>query len=185
MRDEVKFPDDSTFYLYETASRVYSQITHKKYSVSDAILLLLYAHPEKPIYGRTSMMKQMFLLTREVLPELIQDPKFVKHRYGMYSFFVANCLSNMEFNGTLTRRGRKNARVESFQITEKGKKLIARKFLELPDTVKSNLRKKRKGWDQLGYDGILRYVYTKYPEFRDKSVLKNRYAPILWGRGIA
>lgn len=182
--NEVKFPDNTTFYPYETASRVYREIIPSTLTVSDAILMLLYAQPDKPIYGRTSMMKQVFLLTREVLPELVQDPKFVKHRYGMYSFYVANCLSNLEFTEKLSRHGRKNTRVESFQITEKGKESIARKFLELPESVQSNIRTKRMGWDQLGYDGILRYVYAKYPEYRDMSVLKKRYAPIVWGRGI-
>lgn len=179
------FPDGTIFYSYERAREVFEEIESKLLIVSDPILILLYSHAEKPIFGRVQMIKQVFLLTREVLNENeVQDAHFVPYRYGMYSFLVGNALTNLEFSGYIERRGRKNSKLEQFHITEKGKQCISEVFNSLPKALQEKIREKRKGWDQLGYDGILRLVYQKYPEYKEESRLKERYKPIIWGRGI-
>ena len=185
IKERSEFPDGTIFYNYETAKRIFEQIVGKEFSISDLVLILLYSHPEKPIFGRISLMKQTFLLIKEVLNEdEIQDAKFVPYRYGMYSFTVANCLTNLEYSGYIERRGKKNSKLEQFRITKKGKEYISDIFSSFSENVQNLIREKRKGWDQLGYDGILRYVYQKYPDYRETSRLKERYKPIKWGRGI-
>ena len=178
-------PDGSVVYNFDEANEVFAKVERKKYTVADVILMLLYAQSDKAIHGRIALMKQVFLLINEVLDASdIQDPKFVPNHFGMYSFLVANTLSNLEFANYLSRTGKKNSRLESFRITDKGKSYASNLFQELSSDLQFSVREKRKGWDQLGYEGILRYAYQKYPEFLDKSVLKKRYAPIAWGRGI-
>jgi hypothetical protein len=180
-----RFPDGTVFYGYNQAKEIFEELEQREFSIADCILFLLYAYPSKPLCGRISLMKQVFLLTKEVLNEKrVQDPKFVPHHFGMYSFIVANELTNMQFAGYLEAKGHKNSRMESFYITLKGKEHISSVWSCLPEDTKKLIKQKRKGWDQLGYDGILRLVYTKYPEFREKSRLKERYKPIKWGRGI-
>ena len=179
------FPDGTVFYSYEKAKEVFDKIERKEFSIADCILILLYAYPDKPLCGRISLMKQVFLLTKEILGERnVQDPKFVPHHFGMYSFIVANELTNLEFSGYIVTKGKKNSKLERFYITSKGEKYASTVFASLPERVQALVKEKRKGWDQLGYDGILRLVYTKYPEFREKSRLKERYKPIKWGRGL-
>jgi len=181
---EIELPDKTRIYSYERAKEVFRTIQQPEITVADAILLLLYAQQDKPIYGRTSLMKQVFLLIHEVLGETrVEDPKFVAKRFGMYSYFVANVVSNLEFAGFITRGGRKNSRTESFSISNKGMKHIIPIFQSLTNELQDDLKEKRKGWDQWGCEGILRYVYREYPQYRDTSVLKDRYAPIIWGRG--
>jgi hypothetical protein len=179
-----RFPDGTIFYSYDKAKEVFNQIDERQFSISDCVLFLLYAYPSKPLCGRISLMKQVFLLIKEVLDEKkVQEPKFVPHHFGMYSFTVANEITNMQFAGYLEAKGQKNSKLERFCITERGQKYIAPMFKALPPEVQDLIKHKRKGWDQLGYDGILRLVYTKYPQFREKSRLKERYKPIIWGRG--
>ena len=179
------FPDETIFYSYEKAKALFNEIERKRFTVSDLILLLLYSHPEKPIYGTVLLMKQVFLLTREVLDKNeVQDAKFVPHHYGMYSFLVANVLTNLEYSGYIERTGRRTSKLERFRITEKGERYVSEIFKSLPERTQEKIKEKRKGWDQLGYDGILRLVYQKYPKFRETSRLKDRYKPIKWGRGI-
>jgi len=179
-----QFPDGTIFYSYNKAKEVFSRIEERQFSIADCVLFLLYAYPSKPLCGRISLMKQVFLLTKEVLDEKkVQDPKFVPHHFGMYSFSVANEITNMQFAGYIEAKGQKNSKLESFYITERGQKYIGPIFKALPADIQESIMHKRKGWDQLGYDGILRLVYTKYPEFREKSRLKERYKPIIWGRG--
>jgi hypothetical protein len=183
-REEFRLPDETSVYSYDRAKELFEDIQPTKITVSDAVLLLLYSQHEKPVNGRVSMMKQVFLLINEVLKGIdTQEPKYVKNRFGMYSFVVAENLTGLEFAGYIEREGRKNTKLERFEITEKGKKYIAPLFEGLPKKLRVTISEKRKGWDQLGYEGILRYVYHKYPEYHDKSVLKKRYAPIFWGRG--
>jgi hypothetical protein len=179
-----RFPDGTIFYSYDKAKEIFDSIEQREFSIADCIMFLLYVYPSKPLCGRISLMKQVFLLTNEVLGEKrVQDSKFVPHHFGMYSFTVANEITNLRFAGYIESRGQKNSKLESFYITSKGQEHISSLFASLPKNLQKLIKQKRKGWDQLGYDGILRLVYTKYPQFREKSRLKERYKPIIWGRG--
>jgi uncharacterized protein YwgA len=183
--DEIELPDGTVLYSYQRARAALQEIRRPRFSLSEAILVLLYAQKEKPINGRISMMKQVFLLINEILgKDQVQDAKYVPARYGMYSFLVTRTLTNLEYAGYLIREGRKGTRVERFVLSEKGLQRAARPFLQLPEEIRTTLMEKRKGWDQLGYDGILRYVYDQYKEYADKSMIRKRYASIEWGRGL-
>lgn len=184
MKDTEVFPDETIFYSHEKAKEVFREIERKKFTATDIILLLLHAHPEKPIFGRVSLMKQVFLLTREILNvEQVQNLRFIPYRYGMYSFVVGNALDNLEYSGFIERTGKKNTKLEQFCITDRGKKRISKIFDSFPQNLRETIIVKRKGWDQLGYDGILRLVYQKYPEYREESRIGKRYKIIEWGRG--
>jgi len=137
-RKETRLSDDSTFYQYDKAEQIYKKLVATKIPVPDAILMLLYAQ-DKPIYGRTSHMKQVFLLVNDILgKERVQNPKYVKHRYGMYSFSVANAVSTLEFAGLIERQGRKNTNVERFMLTKKGLGYVAPIFSKLPECPTSD-----------------------------------------------
>lgn len=134
----IRLPDKSIFYEYNKAEQVYRKLGATKTPVSDAILMLLYAQ-DKPIFGRTSLMKQVFLVINEVLgKELVQNPKYVKHRYGMYSFSVANMMSTLEFAGLIERQGRKNTNVERFTLSKKGRWYIEPIFSKLPERTRND-----------------------------------------------
>jgi len=178
-----EYPDKTEFYIYDRAKQIFSETKGKKILLTDAILLLLYAQPDNPIFGRISMMKQVYLLTHEVLNrDDVQDGRFVPYYFGWYSFQVINDVWNLEFLGYITRKGKLNSRLERFQISERGKKHISQLFSTLPEKLQITIKEKRKGWDQLGCDGILKYMYTKYPQSIERSRLKERYKPIRWGR---
>lgn len=179
------YSDGTIIYDYEQAKEIMGELKPKKHAVSDCVLFALYAQPDKPIFGRVLMVKEVFLLMKEILDEdEIQDAKFIPYRLGMYSFTVGNALTNLEYSGYIERKGKKNTKLEQFELTEKGKEYISKIWSKLPLDTQETAKKKRKGWDQLGYDGILRLVYRKYPEYKEKSCLKNRYKTITWGKGV-
>jgi predicted transcriptional regulator len=179
------YSDGTVIYDYEQAERMIAELKPKKYSVSDCILLTLFAQRDQPIVGRLVMMKEVFLIIKEVLNEQeIQDPKYIPYRLGMYSFTVGNALTNLEYSGFIIRKGKKNTRLEQFELTQKGKDYIRKTWNSLNASTQKTAEEKRKGWDQLGYDGILRLVYRKYPEYKEKSCLKDRYKTITWGKGV-
>jgi uncharacterized protein YwgA len=178
-----EYPDKTKFYVYEKAKEILGETKPMRILLPDAILLLLYAQPDNPIFGRVSLMKQVYLLTKEVLNrDEVQDARFVPYYYGWYSFQVINDVRNLEFLGYLTRKGKTNSTSEQFQISQKGKKHINKIFSTLSESLQTTIKEKRKGWDQLGCEGILRYMYTKYPESKERARLKERYKTIKWGR---
>ncbi len=154
-----------------------------KHRISDVILYILFAQSSYPIHGRITITKQVFLTIKEVLgEENVENPKFVPYRYGPYSFLVTHVISNLEYDGLLDIKGRKNTSSEKFILTEKGIKVAKKKFTRLPRKLQNELIDKRIGWDQSHVRGILAYVYNKYPEYTEKSLLKKKYQSIIWGR---
>jgi|Deesub1362A_J573_1020465.scaffolds.fasta_scaffold01045_8 uncharacterized protein YwgA len=183
-----ELPDKTKLYSAEMFKELLKKTPENKILVRDAILMLLSVKNEKPIYGRTMIMKQIFLFYEEILKRRglkFQDPKFVPYKYGPYSFTVMQALEDLYFAGYIKIEGRKNTRKERFTLTEKGLIEILNKFESLAESIKKEIEEKRIGWDQLGTDGILRYVYQNYPEYKEKSEIKKKYKEIEWGKGKA
>lgn len=181
-------PDDTRLYSGEEFRELLERQSGKKVLVRDSILLLLCARAEKPIYGRIMMMKQLFLFYEEILENFglkYQNPRFVPYKYGPYSFMIMQVIEDLYFAGYLTIQGRRNSRKEQFLLTEKGLKEIIEKYKTLPEGAKKAIEELRVGWDQLGTQGILNYVYTNYPRYKEKSEIKEKYKEIEWGKGRA
>lgn len=173
-------PDQPQLYTVKQALDALPSIKTREFSIDDLVVLVLAAQ-EPPVHGRIMLMKEVFLLYKEVLKDRASDPCFVKYRYGPHSFHIAELLNTLHADGILERRGRKNSNSESFQLTPKGEKTAAEAMGKLSGKERRLISEKRMGWDQLGVHGMLNYVYTKYPEYKEKSVLKNRYKDVAWG----
>lgn len=155
-------------------------------TLKDAVLMLLYAQKNKPIYGRILLFKEVFLLYEEILKKyrehfILENPRYEPYKYGPYSFRLADLLEQLYWAGFIEIIGKRNTRLEAFIITDKGIKEIERKFETLLPELREEITKKRQGWDQLGIDGILRYVYQKYPQYKINSKIKDKYKEIMWG----
>ncbi len=182
----LKLSDGTEILPYKEAIAIAEKRESPDLLVRDLILLLLYARKNKPVYGRTMLMKQVFLLFEEILKKYdlkVQNPKFVPYYYGPYSFTVAKVAEDLAFAGYIKIEGKKNTRKERFIITEQGIREIEEKWKKLNEKLKKEVENHRIAWDQMGTDGILKYVYTYYPEFKEKSKIKNKYKDIKWGRG--
>lgn len=155
-------------------------------TVRDLILLILYAQKCRPVQSRIMLFKEIFLLYKEILekyngPLIIQNPKFFGYKYGPYSYEIAEALKQLYWTGIINIEGKRNTRREIFELTDKGLKEAKKIFDKLPSELQEEIVKMRIGWDQLGIDGILRYVYAKYPEYTDKSEIKDKYKWVIWG----
>lgn len=156
--------------------------------IEDIILLLMNSHPEKPIHGRTMLMKEAFLLYEEMLKggEIeTQNPRFVPYRYGPYSFLLMQTLDTLLMAQVVKVRGKTNSRKESFSLTPIGIAKARIRLSRMPSGLQSKISEARVGWDELGTDGILNYVYANYPRYKERSELKKRYKDIMWGKGRA
>lgn len=186
---EITLSDKTKIYDLESFEGLINKTRNNRknsFLLSEIILFLLYSKQDKPIFGRTMIMKQIFLTIQEILDKKnisYQDPKFVPYSYGPYSFYVTDTLTHLNFMGLLEIKGKKNSKKESFMITEAGIKKIEGEFKKLPSNLQQEIVSRRMGWDQLGTDGILHYVYDYYPKYKERSKIKNRFKDIQWGKG--
>ena len=142
-------------------------------------LVLLYSSKE-PIKGAVSFMKEAFLLFKEKLREFdvpALSPNFIPYHYGPYSFDIDEAWYDLEELGLMSIEGRRSSNKETFSLTRKGAAEAKEIYDSLPEDLKEELPKWRRGLDELGNDGILKDVYLKYREYTDKSKIKKQVLP--------
>ena len=182
MRNETKYEENNLAALKE------QEVETPEIAIEEFIMFVM-GLVDKPIIGRIVLFKEIFLFYDKLKDRLrIQDPLFFSYKYGPYSVLIAQVLDMMEFAGLIIRQGRRGSRKERFELTERGKEIAKRLIEKLKRKIGEeemvNLIKMRKGLDQLGTKGILRYVYQNYPSFRKHSEIADKYKTIKWGVGI-
>lgn len=172
---------ENTLTLQEIDEQIRKEKIDFKYTLSDAILFLLYSD-RKPIKGRIKQQKEVFLALNLVLDKIpIQPVFFKKHRFGPYSEEVEHTIDQLVFSNHLkVSGGDKRSNQFSISISPNGMNYIKDKFNELPSNIQEKLEKSREEWDTHTPEGILNVVYTHYPDYLENSVLKNRYQPLDW-----
>lgn len=172
---------DKNLTLQEIDELIPKEKVDFKYTLSDAILFLLYSD-RKPIKGKTKQQKEVFLALKLVLDKIpIQPVHFKKHRFGPYSEEVEHTIDQLVFSNNLkVSGGDKRSNQFSINISPNGMNFIKDKFNELPTMVQEKLKKSREEWDTHTPEGILNVVYTHFPEYLENSILKNRYEQLDW-----
>jgi len=144
----------------------------KHLSAEDWVLALLSV-VDKPIHGRLMLVKEMFLIAKEIDSKLDKELNFFAYDLGPYSKVLAQKLNEMVSKELIEAASNVGEEGEfTFSLTPKGRQEAERVLGELPNEVQELLRKKRRGWDQLGYRGIVRLVYSKYPEYAGRSRIR-------------
>lgn len=131
------------------------------------VLAILYANDRKPIYGKLMLVKQVFLTTKEVEPDLDKALDFFAYDLGPYSPSLAQLVDSLVEKRLVSAEGSGGDFV--FSLTSDGRKAAEEAWNKLPTVTRELLARKRRAWDQLGYRGIVRLVYTKYPEYTGRS----------------
>lgn len=140
---------------------------HMIASAADWVLALLCANNRKPLYGKLMLVKEMFLVTKEMVPELDNELQFFAWDYGPYSEVLAKRVDALIEEGLVDAEGSGGDFI--FKLTPDGVRRAQEVIGSLPQELRTLLERKRRAWDQLGYRGIVRLVYTRYPEYTGKS----------------
>ncbi len=147
--------------------------THLFLSVEDWTLLLLFVNGQY-IAGITHYMKMLFLAFCEFSPRHnipSENPGFYGYKYGPYSDRIDEAIDFLIQEGYIRAEGRKSSSKERFFITEKGSRKGEIIYDKLQQEKQVDLCTFRQYWDTKTTRAICKYVYAKYPEFTDDSVI--------------
>lgn len=146
-------------------------------SIKDAILILLFADSNNKIRGRFMFVKEAFLLTNRFFPDVFSRLGFYPSHYGPYSKLLLELVGQYSREGLIQIEEVINAYGGDsckYSLTEEGKIAALSSFEKLSATLKETVIKKRTAWDRMGYSGILRLVYSEYPEYTINSKIMDK-----------
>lgn len=139
-------------------------------SAENFVLLLLNSNDKKSIAGKLCFQKEMFLIVKEICPNLDIELKFQPYHYGPYSKNLADLLNNLSKNSLINID--ESSDTCTYSITEKGVKKISE--VNIPWEILEKIKNLKINSNKLGYKGLIRYVYFNYPEYAENSRIKNR-----------
>ena len=158
----------------------------------------------EPIIGRTKLMKMMFLFEKEIAKNFFNNledislPNFEPYYYGPFSRQLFEDLAFFEAIGMIVTNEtdiplpvediaeaenvfdnevEEQERYESsYSLSDAGKKYIEENIWNtFLDGQKDILRRFKAQINKISLNGLLRYVYTKYPETTKKSVIADKF----------
>ncbi len=148
-------------------------------SHADWLLVLLGADNGRPVRGRTVFVKEMFVIGKEVVQQVDEKFDFFPSRYGPYSAFfqpnldalVSRKLVHEEEAVGLSRQFGGEARMD-YSLTPNGSEAAAALRARLPAAIAARVDEYKRTLSSLGFWGLIRYVYSAYPEYTIASELK-------------
>jgi predicted HTH domain antitoxin len=134
----------------------------KKYS-----LLLLNAIDNEPIKGKTIFMKELFLISKNIV-ELEEITDFEADNYGPSSDYVSNTLEDLEVVKLLNKiNGR-------YMLTDSGKEIVDIIKKDISENEIDMIEDMKRLCNNLNTDEILALVYYTYPEMTIESLVKDK-----------
>ncbi len=149
-------------------------------SPQDLVLSLLGIQPDRPVYTRVVLMKEAFLVDKELSATIdlpIESLRWIPHRFGPYSRVVDEAVDRLETEELLVVERDSQGQKQIIGLSPKGRDRAQEILGGLEDRQRQALDRKRKAWDRLGYNGILQKVYREYPAYKKKSEIADRVAP--------
>lgn len=166
----------------------------------DAIILVLGApggkEPQGYLEGVTRLEKLIFLLERETPARewMTEKADFRSFRFGPFSSKVyeaadtlaaaklirdsANNANNVEdrwesVTALMDERDVDPYTTRTFELTDRGKSYYQALLSELPPDAEQIMTNFKKKFGQLPLRQLVRYVYERYPQFTDKSEIRD------------
>ncbi|MFA6718798.1 MAG: hypothetical protein WCS15_06940 [Prevotella sp.] len=167
----VEYPISQAQKLFEYSKE------HQFMFISDWILAWLYAGEDFPVTGITMLQKSLFIVFMEFaqkhdIPS--ENPGFTGYKFGPYTEAIDYNLNALIEMGLVISNGRINSQKERFFLTEHGKEAGLKAFNKLKPNQKKDVLALRCELQKFDTQGIMTYVYKKYPEYTDDSLVFER-----------
>lgn len=148
------------------------------------VLRLMYTPNEsgtpQPIYGRTRIMKAMFLVQRKLKEEFGEDAgfEFEAYKYGPFDSGVYSAIENLIEKKLISKtpsEQHESVRDEpKYELTEKGSEEAKKLYKQLNPNKKKLLQWVRYRQAERPLGSLLSYVYRKYPDMASESEISDR-----------
>jgi len=146
---------------------------------ADWMMLLLGADNGSPILGKTSFVKQLFVLGKEVISDIDRKFAFYPSKYGPYSRIFESALRDIMQRGWVTERrvmvgASEGSGVQrsDFMLTPAGVEVAENLLRRMPRDLRENINQYKRVMSGLGLWGLIQYVYSSYPEYAVLSELR-------------
>lgn len=146
-------------------------------TIEDAFLLLASTYPRIEISGRLVVQKEMFLLEKSFAPEHglhFESMEFKPYHLGPYSEKLRLVVRSLRRRGLIEARPLAGREGDAYILTERGRRTAEEKKALVPTDVWEELRRRRRGWDELGQPGLLRVVYQDFSAYAGRSRIRER-----------
>ena len=165
------------------------------FEVDDAIVLLLGAKSRVPslegrLEGITRLEKLLFLLDKEsgLGRVLTEDPEFHAYNFGPFSSKIYQAVETLEAAQLIRDKNKYSGSSEDtwetvnivgedapyssreFELTERGRRYFKALLEEIPEEVSHEVSIFKDRYASMPLRQLVRYVYTKYPEYTEKSI---------------
>jgi hypothetical protein len=149
------------------------------------VLALLYAPDGKkdngewrwaaPIEGKTRLVKEIFLVQKESRSGSngLVGLKFTPGPYGPSSLDLTRTLDSMLASGRIGSESINSGRGLRLRLTPSGGKQAMEVWKKLPPTARSDFYQTKARIGVMTYRQFLVYVYRTYPEFTEKSLIRD------------
>lgn len=131
--------------------------------IQDVLLALFLADGGIPIKGRIMLVKQAFLIAKQITPDLASTMKFFPYLYGPYSNPLAELINSLIDRGYI--RSYNEDRSHFYELTEEGKRFAEKRVSALSEDVRDKISQLKKTTQDLGLSSVLKMVYRQYPEY--------------------
>lgn len=159
-------------YVNTSLMEGYKKGTMNALNFEDLIFILLNANNSKSIHGKIVFVKQMFLLSKEIFPEFFSEMNFYPSDYGPFSKKLMKKIDELIDQGFIKKVKYSNpygSKTTRYILTKKGIDKANNLYGIISNKKKDKIITSRDMWESLGYKGVLRFVYSKYPEYTIKS----------------
>jgi hypothetical protein len=156
-----------------------------KLSPKDAILAILFAPDGKkdngewrwatPIEGRTRLVKELFLFSRETKSGSggVLSFEFTPGPYGPSSLELTDGLTTLQGAGKVSKEPLASGRGERLRLTPAGGKDAQPIWKGLPGPVRTDLFRTKARIGEMTYRQMMVYVYRTYPDFTTGSLIRD------------
>lgn len=153
-------------------------------STADWLAILLAADNSSPILGRTAFVKQLFVLGKEVVPQIDLKFKFFPSRYGPYSKRFLPSVRELVRRGLVTEERAEAASTDlegvtrfDYYLTPDGVSAANEIVPTLPPGFAARITDYKRTLGGLGFWGLIHYVYANYPEYTVASEILGQEGP--------
>lgn len=156
----------------------------KPLSAAEAIIALLYCPDGRkdngewrwaaPIEGRTRLVKELFLVSKETKSGAsgLFGFEFTPGPYGPSSFAVTNELRSLVRAGKVGTLPLESGRGERILLAPAGGKTAKELWPRLSGEVRSDMYGTKSRYASFTYRQLMVYVYRTYPEFTTNSLIR-------------